>query len=218
MNQTHHGKKSNRTGLSDRERTLRDRKEAGGIAPKRLTPLEMDLTERLKTEQDRVLKLEQELDAYKGAEEARVQELQELRDTVKTKEREIQSERDRLAHEKKVIEAERRDNVKFRGDAVRLRKEIDITYKTAFQKQKELIEKADKKRRHEVNKHLETKAELEQTKSKLSEAVEEYRGMKDATDPRNIDVASMTKEDVEELRKRLTKHVKALNGNGNGGK
>jgi hypothetical protein len=207
-------KKSKRLGLSERERILRDRKESKGLAPKRLTPLEMDLTEKVKAADDKVLKLEQDLEASRAAETSLQEELSVVRDGVKHKERQVQSEKDKLARERASIEAERRDNVKFRGDAIRFKKEIEKTFKPGMAAQRAHITKEQEKRRDEVNKHLETKAELEETKAKLKEATEKYRGLKAAADPRNIDVANMSKDDVEELRKKLTKHMKTLNGNG----
>ena len=209
-----HKKKSKRVGLSERERILRDRKGSGGLAGHRKTPEELELTEQLGRAKDDLLKAEEQLEAYQAAEEARETELQEMRQVTQEKERAIQSERDKLAHEQRVIEAERRDNVKFRGDAVRLQKEIEHTFKPGLETQAKLIEKEREKRREEVNKHLKTKAELERTKSKLKSATEENKKVLDASDPRNIDVSHMTKEEVEELRKKLTKHMRTLNGNG----
>jgi len=209
---TYHRKQKEK--ISDRDRILKTREESGGLAPKRLTPLEIDLKERLTEAESKIRHLEQSLEGAEAAEQSIQLELNQAREDIQVKEREVQSERDRLANERKRIDAERRENIKFRGDAIRLRKEIDLTFIPSLKKQKELIEKAQQKRRDEVNRHLETKAELEKVKAQLKGATEQYRGIK--SDPQQIDVSNMTKEEVEELRKKLTKRIKEINGNGNG--
>jgi len=200
--------------LSDRDRVLKTREESGGLAPKRLTPLEIDLKDRLTEAESKIRHLEQSLEGAEAAEQSIQAELDQAREDIAGKEREIQSERDKLANERKRIDAERRDNIKFRGDAIRFKKEIQNTFIPGLAKQKEQIEKEQQKRRDEVNRHLETKAELEKVKAQLKGATEKYRGIK--TDSQQIDVSNMTKEEVEELRKKLTKRIKEINGNGNG--
>lgn len=203
-----------RAKLSDRERIIRDRKAGGGLAPKRRTPEEMELAEQLAVQKDKVLKLTEELEASQAAEKSLNDELTGILETVEAKEKAIQSAQDKLKHERAVIEGERRDNVKFRGDAIRYEKEIEHTFKPALEAQALKLEKERQKRRDEVNKRLEEKAELEEMKAKLKAVTEEYADLTEAADPRNLDVSFLTKDDVEELRKKLTKHVKSLNGNG----
>ncbi len=89
MNQSN--KKSKRTGLSERERILRDRKESGGLAPKRRTPEEMELAEQLAAARDKAMKLEQQLETSEAAVTSYEEELSVVRDGVKVKERELQT-------------------------------------------------------------------------------------------------------------------------------